>query len=275
MTRRTMFYAVLAVVCSASLVAQTAPVASPPGALSDTEIERFLEHARVTKTRGISKGVTGTLRATLTEGTLTHDAQIQTIDERAAQFVSQSGTEFNFRDSWMYNVAAYRLDRLIGLNLIPVSVSRSWRSESGAFTWWVDDVLMDEEARTKKRIEPPDMAAWNEQMQLVRVLDQLIYNVDRNLGNLLITNDWRVWAIDHTRAFRTHRTLKAADNITRCDRQVLEGLKRLDAAMLKKSLGTLLTQYEIEGLLHRRDAIVALLEQKGPAVLFDRQTFTH
>jgi hypothetical protein len=175
----------------------------------------------------------------------------------------------------MYNVAAYRLDRLIGLNLIPVSVSRSWRSESGAFTWWVDDVLMDEEARTKKRIEPPDMAAWNEQMQLVRVLDQLIYNVDRNLGNLLITNDWRVWAIDHTRAFRTHRTLKAADNITRCDRQVLEGLKRLDAAMLKKSLGAFLTQYEIEGLLHRRDAIVALLEQKGPAVLFDRQTFTH
>ena len=41
-------------------------------------------------------------------------------------------------------------------------------------------------------------------MQIVRLFDQLIYNIDRNLGNLMITNDWTIWAIDHTRAFRTY-----------------------------------------------------------------------
>lgn len=271
MTRRAMLCAVFAAVSSAALLAQSAPAVSVPAARSDTEIEQFLLHARVVKTRGVSKGITGTLRATLTDGTLTHDAQIQTIDERVAQFVSPSGTEFNFRDSWMYNVAAYRLDRLIGLGMVPVSVPRHWRSQGAAFTWWVDDVLMDEEARLKKKMPAPDYVAWNEQMQLVRVLDQLIYNVDRNLGNLLITKDWRILPIDHTRAFRTHHVLKSPTNVTRCDRQVFDALKRLDAPTLNKSMAEFLTRYEIEAILGRRNAIVALLDKAGPGAFFDRR----
>lgn len=272
MMRRLLLYALFAAVCSTVVAAQTAPAAAPVPALSDEQIEQFLLHAKVIKTKGSSKGVTGTIRATMTDGTMTHDAQIQMIDESMAQFVSSTGTEFNFRDSWMYNVAAYRLDRLIGLNMIPVSVSRDWQSKGAAFTWWVDDVLMDEEARLKKKIPPPNMQRWNEQLQLVRVLDQLIFNVDRNLGNLLITKDWRVWPIDHTRAFRTHRQLKSPANVTRCDREVLEGMKRLDAPTLKKSMGSFLTQFEIDGILRRRDAIVAILDKAGPAALFDRSS---
>jgi hypothetical protein len=272
MRRRAILYSVLGVVYSAVLFAQTAPVVSPPATRSDSEIEQFLQRARIVKTRAAAKGITGSLRATLTDGTLTHDAHIQMIDESLPQFVSPSGTEFNFRDSWTYNVAAYRLDRLIGLRMIPVCVSRHWQSHGAAFTWWVDDVAMDEEERRKKRLEPPDTEAWNEQMQLVRVLDQLIFNVDRNLGNLLITKDWRIWPIDHTRSFRTYKTLKSPANITRCDRQLLEGMKQLDKATLQKTLGSFLTQFEIEGLLGRRDAIVALLDKAGPSALFDRQS---
>jgi len=39
-------------------------------------------------------------------------------------------------------------------------------------------------------------------MWVVRLFDQLIYNTDRNLGNLLIDKSWRLWMIDHTRAFK-------------------------------------------------------------------------
>lgn len=270
MTRRLMSYVALAIIWSAVAAAQEAATVSP-AARSDAEIEAFLQHARVVKTRSISRGITGTIRATLTDGTLTHDAQIQTIDERKAQFVTPTGTEFNFRDSWMYNVAGYRLDRLIGQQLVPVSVKRSWQSHDAAFTWWVDDVMMEEGNRLKRKMSPPDSEAWNEQMQLVRVFDQLIYNMDRNVGNLLIDKNWRIWAIDHTRAFRTLRTLKEPKNITRCDRQVLERLRKLDATTLKSALGEVLTPFEIEGLLGRRDAIVALLDKGGPAMLFDRR----
>ena len=70
----------------------------------------------------------------MTNGTLTHDAHIQTIDESKREFRSQQGTEFNFRDYWGFNVAGYKIDRLIGLNLVPVSVERRWKSSLAAYT---------------------------------------------------------------------------------------------------------------------------------------------
>ena len=67
--------------------------------------------------------------------------------------------------------------------------------------------------------------------------DELISNVDRNLGNILYTKDWRLWLIDHTRAFRKNTALKTPSHITRCDRRVFEGLKALDLPTLKREVG--------------------------------------
>ena len=246
------------------------PPATAAPALSDAEIETFLLKADVVKTKTTSKGITGSLQATLSDGKMKHDAHIQDIDESTREFQSMSGTEFNFRDSWTFNVVGYKLDRLIGMNMVPVSVSRRYRSKPAAFTWWVDDVAMDEGDRLKKKITPPDYRPWNEQMQLVRLFDQLIYNIDRNMGNLLITRDWHVWAIDHTRAFRTHDQLKTPNNVTRCDRAVFERLKALDTATLKREVGNYLDSWQIKALLARRDAIVKRIESLGPTALFDR-----
>src|SRR5262245_53059617 len=80
--------------------ATSAPAAPPAHRLSDTEAEQFLTVARVVKTHSASKGITNSLRATLTDGTLTHDAHIQTIDEAKTQFQGTQGTEFNFKDSY-------------------------------------------------------------------------------------------------------------------------------------------------------------------------------
>jgi hypothetical protein len=247
-----------------------APESAATQPLSDAAIEKFLREAKVVRTRGTSKGVTNSIRATLSDGVITHDAQIQSVDERKTTGPApKGGVEMNFRDSWVFNVAGYRLDRLIGLHLVPVSVERRWQSSNSAFTWWIDDVMMDEGERLKKNTSPPRPAEWNEQMQLVRVFDQLIYNMDRNMGNLLITKDWRVWAIDHTRAFRLHKDLKSPESVTRCDRQMFERLKRLDKATLKREMGDYLVDWEIDALLARRDAIIAKLS--GPSALFDRR----
>jgi len=268
------------VMLAVAIAAPTARPAPPPQAAavqpaapqpSDEQIERFLKDAKIVKTKGIGKGVTGSVRATLTDGTITHDAQIQQIEEKKATFDAPGAQEFNFEDSWRYNVAAYRVNKMIGLNMVPVSVSRIWQSKQGAFTWWIDDVMMDEGKRLKDKTEPPDSGLWNEQMQLVRVFDQLIYNVDRNVGNLLICKNWRIWAIDHTRSFRTQAALKSASQITRCDRRVVEGLKTLDKASLKTEIGEFVNDYQINGLLARRDRILEVLQKAGPAALFDRR----
>lgn len=247
------------------------PAATIPS-LTDEEIEQFLKKARIVKTKGTKKGITGSVRATLSDGRLTHDAHVQVIDEEKAKFETQQGVEFNFRDSWRFNVAGYRLDRLIGLNMVPVSVPRVYGSSGAAYTWWIDDVMADEEERLKKKMQPPDLPRWNEQMQLVRLFDQLIYNVDRNLGNLVITSDWRIWAIDHTRGFRRYHDLKSAQNITTCDRQVLERLQALDLRTLRTTMKDFLGEFEIQSMLARRDKIVARLASLGPGALFDRRT---
>jgi hypothetical protein len=108
-------------------------------------------------------------------------------------------------------------------------------------------------------------------MQMVRVFDQLIYNMDRNLGNMLITNGWQIWAIDHTRAFRLHKTLKTPDNVTRCDRRMYERMKQLNKETLQREMGKWLVDWEIDALLARRDRIVEILDKGGPGALFDRR----
>lgn len=277
---------------SAALGAQqpavTAPTASTPQglaaksvpALSDAEMEQFLLTAKVGKAKATSKGVTGSLKATLNDGKITHAAHIQTVDESLRQFNGSNGdVEFNFRDSWAFNLAGYKIDRLIGMNLVPVSVARRHDLHEAAFTWWLDDVMMDEQERLRRKgkpelnlpFEPPDTEVWNQQMQVVRLFDQLIANVDRNLGNLMITNDWRVWPIDHTRAFRINRELKTPANVTRVDRKVLEGLKALNKETLRRETGKYLTTYEIDSVLARRDAIVKRIEELGPGAVFDRK----
>lgn len=245
-------------------------VAAPVADLSDAQKEEFLKQAKIVRTRGASKGVTATLRATLSDGTVTHDASIQAIDERRAEFRSNRGTELNFRDYWGYNVAAYRIDRLLELDMIPPSVERSFQGKTAAFTWWVDDVLMEEGERIKQKATAPDANLWNEQMWHVRLFDQLIYNVDRNLGNLLIEKNWTIWMIDHSRAFRLFEKIKTPANVSKCDRKVFEKLKALDAPTLKAAVEDYLTGSEQRAMLARRDEIVTMLEKVGPNALFDR-----
>jgi hypothetical protein len=232
--------------------------------------ELFLTKAQVVKTTGAKKGVTATLRATLSDGALTHDASIQRIDEEKSRFETDSGVELNFRDTWKFNIAAYRLGRMIGLgDMIPPSIERKYSGGTGAFTWWVEDVAMDEATRKQKKIAPPDKESFNRQYIIMQVFDNLIYNVDRNQTNILFDKSWRLWMIDHTRAFRTRTDLLNPKILKQCDRQLLENMKALTYEKLKPELSPYLRDLEIKAIISRRDKLVAFFAQKGDAALYD------
>ena len=235
-----------------------------PAKPSDAEVEKFLLQAKIIKSKGVSTGTTGTRRATLSDGRLTHDASIQTVDIYKPSFQTARGTELNFRDSYKYNIAAYRLDRMLNLGMIPVSVERKVSGETAAVTWWVDDVLMMELDRFQEKIEPPDQTVCNDQIHQGRIFNELVYNTDANLENLLITKDWKVVIIDFSRAFRIHKKLRAPKNIanTRIDRRFYKGLAQLSEETLTRNLGDVLRKSEVKALLARRDRIVSHFEKE-------------
>jgi L(+)-tartrate dehydratase beta subunit len=114
-----------------------------PAALSDAEKEAFLAKGTIVATKAIDHGVTKPQRATLSNGKLKHDAQIQVVNRELPPFI-RDNQGFPSFDRWRYNVAAYRVDRLVQLNMVPVSVARKHGTAPASFTWWVDDVAMDE-----------------------------------------------------------------------------------------------------------------------------------
>lgn len=232
--------------------------------LTNEEKERWLKAAEIEETKQLSEGTTHSYKVKMSDGGLLHDAHIQIIDVYKPVFRGTEGTvEKNFKDSWKFNVAAYRLAKMIGLaDMVPPSIERVYLGKPASYTWWVDDVWMDEAARRDKKIKPPTADFWIDQLNKIRVFDALIYNVDRNQGNLLITHDWHIWMIDHTRSFRSSPKLFREDTLSRCDKTLLERLKKLDRGAVQLALGSYLTPEEMAGLLARRDVIVRFFESE-------------
>jgi hypothetical protein len=268
-------------------VQEPAPAPTPPvvetakGAkayglpLEGEAAEAFLKTAQVVEHKAIGAGITDSERLTLADGTRTCHAARKTIDEfrRGMMQLKDGRSEMDFRDSWKSEVAAYELDKLLGLGLVPPTVERTIGGHAGSLQLWVEGAI-DEPERLKRKLEAPDPERWNQQIYAMRLLRQLTFDTDYgNVTNVLIDPDFRAYAIDFTRAFRTQGSLMSEKGLVRFSRSVLDRLVKLDEATLKEKLGHWLDRYQIDGLLKRRDKILALakklVSEKGePAVYY-------
>jgi hypothetical protein len=212
-------------------------------------------------------------RATLDDGTRRHDASVVTED-------GSGPTRRNYK----FNVAAYELDKLLGLNLVVPSVERPVNGRPASVIWWVDNFAMNELDRRRKGIDPPDPDGWGRQVQAVRVFDELISNTYRDTApplylntvwdNLLITTDWTIWLTDHTGAFRTRQDLQDPDSLARCPRGVLGRLRVLNKEGLRQALARYLSSQQLDALDVRRVLLLRhfdhQIESRGEAdVLYD------
>ena len=259
---RLLVIAAVCVTCPAAWTATDEPN------LSKEQIKQFLLTAKVVSSHGSKKGITNTSRLTLSDGTVTHDASFQPIDEHTPiKKFADGRTEANFVDSYKNNLAAYALAELVGFDdMMPVYVERKWEGHSGSLSWWLS-VKMDDAERMRQKIEPPDKDAWNKQMYKIRVFDELVYDGDPNLTNVLIGENWQLWRIDFSRAFREFKELQNPKDLVRCDRQLFEKLKALNADQLTEKTRQYLSKDEIKAVMARRDKIVAyfqkLIGEKG------------
>lgn len=236
--------------------------------LSKEQIKQFLLTAKVVSKHPVNTGITSTFRLTLTDGTLTHDAHFQPVEQHKPVMKFADGrTELNFVDSYKYNIAAYALAELVGFDdMMPVYVERKVEGTTGSVSWWLP-WKMDDAQRVRQKLEPPDKDAWNNQMYKIRVFDNLVYDTDPNLTNVLISDDWKLWRVDFSRAFRTFKEVLDTKDLVRCDRQLFDKLKALNANDLTEKTKGYLNKDEVKGVMARRDKIVErfqkLIAEKG------------
>jgi len=239
--------------------AAQAPVLETVDQFQGPAAEEFLKTAKVTRVRNIGTGVTLPEKATLMLDGVERFAAFKTIDERR-QGITQLGgglTEVNFQDSWQTEIPAYVVDVIIGLGMVPATIERRINNKIGSLQWWVVS-MMPEAERTKQKVEPPDPEAWNRVVLKMRLFDQLIANVDRHANNILVTHDFQLRLIDHSRSFRPEKTLRNPEQLTRFSKSLLEGLERLDYQDLRKRTNKYLSDPQIKAILQRRDAILEL-----------------
>lgn len=243
--------------------------------LQGEEAEEFLKSAKVVGRRTLEVGITRPEQFTLSDGNRTLKAVCKTVDQFRPGITrfDQGGFEVDFQDSYKNEVAAYELDKILGLNLVPPTVERTIQGQRGCLQLWVEG-SMTELDRKKKNLRTSDPQSWNEQMFKVRLLHQITHNTDfNNIRNILVDPDFRIYAIDHSRSFRLSETLLAEEDLVRFSRSALARLRRLDRATLEEKMGRWLSAKQIDALLKRRDLIVSradrLVAEKGEeAVLY-------
>ena len=243
--------------------------------LQSPETERFLHDGKILTLGETLGGVTRSRQATVEFNGQTRFAVWKTIDQKRTGVtkLGTAGYEINFQDTWKNEVPAYELDKLLGLGMVPATVSRRYRSAEGALTAWVD-LGMSEAERLKKQLVPPDSAAWSRRMANVTLFDNLIYNIDRHANNIYITKDWNIILIDHSRSFRSFTELRTESDLRRFSRSILAALEKIDRATLNDKMSRYLDGGQLDALMARREAILArarrLVQEQGEAaVLFE------
>jgi hypothetical protein len=221
-----------------------------------TELEAFLKKATVEKVIELPIGVTRPKRAYLAAGGLASSFAWKPL---------RPGVQSGYFESYKSEIAAYELDKLLGLNMVPIVVERTVKGEDGAAVLWLEGV------RSWESVLPlPKPASWNRELARMKMFDDLISNSDRNKGNLLVDHDWHLFLIDHSRAFVAD--LKLPQELQTIDRALWQRMLALDEATLARTLGAWLDGRQRLAILRRRDEmkkkIDALVAKSGQSVFF-------
>jgi hypothetical protein len=242
--------------------------------------EEFLRTADIVRFEPIGEGVTKPFKLYLRKGDV----------EGKAAWKNPHGVQLGFLEGWQYEIAAYRLDKLIGLNMVPPAVEREFQGKNGALVCWAENKYSLLQLIERGIRIPESATEHTEKMKyLARAWDSLIANEDRTQQNILYTEDWRVILFDHSRAFRSEgefakRLMNGRNGIKRSQqgqpwlfrrlpRWFVERLRALTFEDIKAAVGSTLEDKEIRAVLARRDLLlkeIALMiqEQGEAAVLY-------
>ncbi len=227
------------------------------------EFEEFLEKAEVVGMEDIGIGVTAPEWCYLAPGG---------PFEAFAWKPIKPGIYRGYFESYKAEIAAYELDKLLGLDMVPVKVERRIQGDLGAAVMRVENIESFKDLGGVPRPPNSHIGKWNLQLSRAKMFQNLIYDKDPNEGNWLVDSDWNLILIDHSRAFTTDKTMQ--NQLTYVDINLWEKMQQLDEAALTAALGEWLSGSEIRAILERRAEmereIAKLVEDRGARGVFVR-----
>jgi len=193
--------------------------------------------------------------------------------KKQALWKNPEGRMKGYLENWKWEIAAYRLDKYLGLNMVPPTVEKRFQGNRGSCQLWIDSWISLKD-KFEQKIKTPSYKVfwWNRAFYLQRAFDNLIANQDRHQNQYLITKDWRMILIDHSRAFGTSKKFikkliydeKYKEGPTfimkQLPRVLVEKIKALNSELVKEIVGEYLTDKEIEAVLIRKDLIIKWID---------------
>jgi hypothetical protein len=234
----------------------------------DDEVLEFLRTAEVVSRRTLPEGINREQQLVLEANGVRARAIFRTVDRELRRTRRPDGRYYvRWVDHHSGEPAAYALARAVGLDFVPPTVSRRLEGREGSLQLWIEGGR-----RVEAGLQPPSPLAWIRQQWDMELFDELIFNADRNLGNLLAGPEYRLWVYDHGRAFQPKSELYDPDKLRRINRRVWDRLQSLSDDELKDVVREHLAVDQLEALLARRallaERVQALVDEHGEAAVF-------
>ncbi|MBK5296448.1 MAG: hypothetical protein JJE40_04755 [Vicinamibacteria bacterium] len=212
-----------------------------------TQIEEYMKTAEIVSMEELKVGVTRPKRAMLAPGGLVGSIAFKNVPP---------GRPSGFWESYKSEIAAYELDKVLGLDMVPPTVEKRVKGDKGAAVMWCSPTKSFKDLGGVPSAPPAHFASWNRQLAKAKMFDNLIGNMDPNLGNWLVDPAWNLILIDHTRAFTADKAM-VHKKMDRIDGELWDKMKALTVESLTPLLSPWIGKGEIKAVIQRRDVMAA------------------
>lgn len=255
-SKRSVLIALAAVIVAGSAAAQF----TSRDLARRAEWETFLVEAEVVQEEQIpfEQGVTEPWQVTLRRDGIV----------RRAIWKDATGVRGGYLEGWRYEIAAYIVDKLLGVGMVPPTALRVHQGRPGSIQLWIDNTSLFRELQKRPEHQEAFRSdGWRNASYIAQFFDNLIGNEDRHTGNVLVTRDFRAILIDHSRTFRvgpsfteaipfSEKNVAADDLMRRLPRKLVERTAALGERELREALSELLSDTEIRAVLARREILL-------------------
>lgn len=230
-------------------------VGDRPASMSDDELEVFLSEAEIVQVEDLGRGITKPKRVVLERDGI----QVWAIFKDVRYKEQRMGNAIvEFADHWRNEVAAYKLDRLMGLEAVPVTVEREVDGKRGSLQFWVHG-LVNWRTVSEAGKAPGNWCEMHPQYQTLKVFDALVHNLDRTQENLAFQkSDWKLILIDHSRTFAARAKIldKIESEYLVVSPAMANRLKALTEESVMAATESYLNLSQVRTLLGRRDILL-------------------